>query len=78
MYLKKNDNPNNQEERRRTIKYGNNDVSKEYVDNALACGPLSCTLSGAGRKRTVQSTNASMPSDDAVEEMRDWSIECKV
>lgn len=78
MYLNKNDICNNQEERRRTIKYEYNNVSKEYVDNALTCGPLYCTLSGAGRKETVNSTNMSMPSDDAVEEMRDWSIVCKL
>lgn len=68
----------NQDEHRRTIKYRNNDVSPEYVDNALSCGPLYCTLSGAGRMSTIEKTNAAVPSDDAVEEMRDWSIICKI
>lgn len=64
--------------KRKALKYTNNDVSSEYVRDTLKCGPLSCTLSGAGRKTTVSKTNAAIPSDDAVEEMRDWSIECKL
>lgn len=65
-------------QKRKALKYTNNNVSVEYVNDALSCGPLSCTLSGAGRKTTVQKTNAAIPSEDAVEEMRDWSIECKL
>lgn len=63
---------------RQVIEYTNSYQSKEYVDNALSCGPLQCTLSGAGRERTVDSTGAAVPSEQAVEEMRDWSIECKI
>lgn len=78
MYSNKEFDSTQQDERRRTIKYKNNDVSPEYVDNALSCGPLYCTLSGAGRMCSDKKTNAAIPSDDAVEEMRDWSIICKI
>lgn len=60
------------------IRYGNNDVSEEFVRNALKAGPIYCTLSGAGRKSSDPRTNAAIPSDDAVEEMRDWSIVCEI
>lgn len=63
---------------RYTIPYSNDEISDEYISDTLHCGPLYCTLSGAGRKVTDIHNNAAKPSDDAVEEMRDWSIEAKI
>lgn len=67
-----------QEERRKTIKYGNNDVSNQYVSDVLRCGSIYSTLSGADRNKTDKKTNAAIPSDMAVDEMRDWSITCEL
>ena len=62
-----------QEERRRTVKYGNNDVPNEFVNDVLRCGSIYSTLSGAERNKTDKKTNAAIPSDAAVDEMREWS-----
>ena len=62
------------EERRRTIKYGYNDVTREYVKDVLRCGPLRGTLVDCERRFIDRKNNASIPSDDAVDELRDWSI----
>lgn len=67
-----------QNKKRHIIEYSNDTQSEEYINDTLRCGPLYCTLSGAGRKCTDKRNNAAKPSDDAVEEMRDWSIEAKV
>ncbi len=63
-----------QEERRKTIKYGNNDVPNQLVNDVLRCGSIYSTLSGAERNKTDKKTNAAIPSDMAVDEMRDWSV----
>ncbi len=62
-----------EEERRRTIKYGNNDVSSEYVSDVLHCGALYSTLNAAERNKTDKKTNAAIPSDMAVADLRHWS-----
>lgn len=63
---------------RNSIPYSNDEISDEYIADTLHCGPLCGTMAGAGRKVTNSLTNAAEPSDDAVEEMRDWSIEAKL
>ncbi len=40
--------------------------------------PRNITLALADRKRTDKNTNAKRPSDSAVEDTRDWSIENKL
>lgn len=71
-----NTNPN--DSKRRAIPYSNDEISDEYIADTLHCGPFYYTLSGAERKTTASLTNAAVPSDDAVEEMRDWSIESEL
>ncbi len=73
-----NENIRPQEERRRTIKYSDKVQPDEYTDNVLKCGPVNQTLMSAERFKTDEKTKASIPSDTAVENMRDWSIEKKV
>lgn len=60
------------------LKYKNNSQSESYVNSVLSCGSINSTLSGAGRYTTNSATLAALPSEDAVDEMRDWSIECKL
>ncbi len=67
-----------QDERRRTIKYSDRIQSDEYTDEVLKCGPIHQTLIAAERYTTDRKTNAAIPSDTVVEQMRDWNIEKKV
>ena len=67
-----------QEERRRTIKYSDKVQPEEYTDSVLRCGPINQTIMSSERNKTYEKTKASIPSDTAVENMRDWSIEKKV
>lgn len=50
---------------------------EDYVNEALKTGPLYITLSGAEHFTENVKTHAGIPSDEAVEEMRRFSIENK-
>lgn len=64
--------------KRRVLRYTNGHQSEEYVARALESEPLQGTMAGARRGSTDKATGAAIPSDDDVEEMRDWSIESKL
>ncbi len=76
--MNKNKRINPQEERRRTVKYSDRVQPDAYTDEVLKCGPINQTLMSAERYRTDKTINAAVPSDTAVENMRDWSIEKRV
>lgn len=49
-------------------------VTDEYMNHSLKVGPKYVTLSGAEHKTIDPKTNIGRPSDECVDEMRDWSI----
>lgn len=60
------------------IKYSNCEIPPEYMNDALRSEPLYGVMLLAERYKTDDRTNCAIPSDTAVEEVRDWSIEKKV
>ena len=61
-----------------TIMYSNSDIGQSFIDNKLKTGsPYKC-FPLAERNKTDKKTNCAIPSDKAVEDVRDWSIEKKV
>lgn len=49
-------------------------IDDEYMDQVLKVGPRDVTLSGAEHYKIDPKTGRGIPSDDSVDEMRDWSI----
>lgn len=60
------------------IIYSNSEIPDEFMNTKLTTGTLYKEFPLAERDKTDNKTNCAIPSDSAVEDVRDWSIEKKV